>query len=505
MKTRTQKAFFNTSSALMLEIITAICGLILPRLILSSFGSSYNGITNSISQFISCIAILKSGIGSVTRAALYDPLARHDAMGISRVINATQKFLRRIAMIFLAFIVVFAALYPLLVSKDFDWLFSFTLVLILSISTFAQYYFGLAYQMVLEADQRNYIVTIVNILSTIANTVISAGLIIIGCGIHTVKLGSALVFVIPPIFYSIYVKTKYSIDTTIEADEKLISQRWDAFAHQIANFINDNTDIIVITIFLGVREVSVYTVYNMVAIMLKKMIMTISNGATAAFGSMIAKKENQKLRLRFRQYELLIFAASTVLLTITSQMYVSFVSIYTDGVKDVNYIRPFFALLICIATFFACVKTPYQQLVYAAGKFKETRNRTIIEAIINIVVSITCVQFIGISGVIVGTICAGAYRSILFSRYVHKNIIAGTKNGFLGKCIYSVIIYLIVSGCMFILPHVTITNFGWWIVEAMMVSVVTFTVAIIVTIIIYKRDFFEILRMIKSLVKKKRK
>lgn len=117
---RSKKAFRNTMCQLLLEAITAICGLILPRLILSYFGSTYNGIVQSISQFISCIALLKSGIGSVTRAALYKPLSKNDSIGISEIINATEQFMRRIAVIFGIFVVAFACVYPLIVSEDFS-------------------------------------------------------------------------------------------------------------------------------------------------------------------------------------------------------------------------------------------------------------------------------------------------------------------------------------------------------------------------------------------------
>ena len=86
VESRSKKALRNTFFQLLLEVVTAICGLILPRLILSRFGSAYNGITQSITQFISCVALLKSGIGSVTRAALYKPLAANDSEGISAII-----------------------------------------------------------------------------------------------------------------------------------------------------------------------------------------------------------------------------------------------------------------------------------------------------------------------------------------------------------------------------------------------------------------------------------
>ena len=161
-QSRSKKALRNTFCQLLLEAVTAICGLILPRLILARFGSSYNGITQSITQFISCVALLKSGIGSVTRAALYKPLAQHDSTAISEVINATEKFMRKIALIFSVAVLIFAAIYPLMVAEDFSWEFAFTLVLILSISTVAQYFFGITYQMLIEADQMqlyNFIIT----------------------------------------------------------------------------------------------------------------------------------------------------------------------------------------------------------------------------------------------------------------------------------------------------------------------------------------------------------
>ena len=47
MKSRTQKAFLNMSTSLVAQIVSIICGLITPRLILTNFGSTYNGVTAS--------------------------------------------------------------------------------------------------------------------------------------------------------------------------------------------------------------------------------------------------------------------------------------------------------------------------------------------------------------------------------------------------------------------------------------------------------------------------
>ena len=172
-KSRTKRAFLNVASSIAGEFVSLACGLILPRLILSNYGSAYNGITSSITQFISYISLMKAGIGGATAVALYKPLAENDNIKISEVLAATEEFMRKIAMLFAAFVIVFACVYPLLVVKEFGWLFTAALVLIISISTFGQYYFGFTYQMLLSADQKDYITTCLNILTTIVNTFLS--------------------------------------------------------------------------------------------------------------------------------------------------------------------------------------------------------------------------------------------------------------------------------------------------------------------------------------------
>ena len=55
---------YNTLSTLLLEIVTLISGLIMPRLILSHFGSTSNGLVGSITQFLgfsTIVQVLKQG------------------------------------------------------------------------------------------------------------------------------------------------------------------------------------------------------------------------------------------------------------------------------------------------------------------------------------------------------------------------------------------------------------------------------------------------------------
>ena len=81
--TRSSRAKLNSASTLINQIVSTVCGIIIPRLMLGAFGSVLYGATTSISKFLSYISLLESGIGRVARAALYKPLADKNEEQIS--------------------------------------------------------------------------------------------------------------------------------------------------------------------------------------------------------------------------------------------------------------------------------------------------------------------------------------------------------------------------------------------------------------------------------------
>lgn len=92
---RKKKLLLNTVSGISLQITTVICGFILPRYTLAYFGSSVNGLVNSITKFLSLITLLDMGVGAVIQSALYKPLAKKDNEQISKIIKSAKKFFQK--------------------------------------------------------------------------------------------------------------------------------------------------------------------------------------------------------------------------------------------------------------------------------------------------------------------------------------------------------------------------------------------------------------------------
>lgn len=499
---RIKKGILNTLFALLYEGVALACGLILPRLILSTFGSSYNGIINSLNQFLNCIVLLRAGVAGVTKAALYKPLENKDTVEISRILKATEKFMRRIALIFLVFVLLMACAYPYFVSDEFEYLFSATLILIMGITTFVGYYYGLTYQMLLQADQNQRIIFIVQIITTILNTVVATFLIKVGAGIHLVKLGSAIVLVLNPICINIYVRKKYHLITNVEPNNDVIKQRWDAFAHQVAVFVTTNTDVIILTLLSNIKEVSVYTVYYLVINGLTKLFKNCISGIDAAFGNMMAKREVKLMETNFKLFELVVFSLATIIFIITGIMLVPFVMIYTSGVVDVNYRREAFSLIIVLAAFFGCVRMPYQQVVEAAGHYKQTKNGAFFEAGMNIVVSLLCVWRFGLIGVAFGTLAATIFRTIQYSVYLSKNIIK-RSNWYLVKHIVVSAGIAILSLMVYrIIPIKEATNYFVWMQNSIIVAMISILCTCIANICFFSKESKLLIKKFKGILRK---
>lgn len=60
----------------MLQITILICGFIVPKVIITNFGSNVNGLVSSITQFLAYITLLEAGMGPVVKSALYGPIAK---------------------------------------------------------------------------------------------------------------------------------------------------------------------------------------------------------------------------------------------------------------------------------------------------------------------------------------------------------------------------------------------------------------------------------------------
>lgn len=500
---RSKKALKNMIALIVLQLVSVICGFIIPKILISTFGSSVNGLVTSITQFLSYITLLDLGVGAVVKASLYKPIAENNNREIENILATSERFFKMIAKIFLIYIVILVIVYPILVKEEFNYMFTISLIIIIAVSSFAEYYFGITYKLFLQADQKTYIISIIQIVTTILNVIIVVVLAKLGTNIIILKLFSGLIYIVRPIFQNIYVKKKYKIHLENADGNYKLEQKWDGLAQHIACVVHNNTDIAVLTIFSNVLEVSVYSVYSLVINGLKRLIEAICNGIDASFGNMIAKNEIDILNKNYNIYEIVYLSAITIIYSCTLVLIVPFVEVYTYGITDVNYIRPLFAFIIVLSEYIYAIRAPYNSLTLVAGHFKEMKKGAWIEAIINLSISIILVFKLGIMGVAIGTLIAMSIRAVEFINYASKKILNRKTLVAWKKISISIIEVVInVTISLVLIKNIEFSNYKIWVFYAIIVLSISIFITFLINFVFYRNERKELKEKLKKIIKR---
>ena len=475
---REKKLILNTITSTLNQITTVVCAFILPRFILSAFGSEVNGLTSSIQQFLAVISFLDMGIGAVVQSSLYKPLANGDETEISKVMISANRYFKKVAAAIVAYVIVLVFAYPWIAHSGFDAVYSGTLILAMSISSFSQYFFGLRNQLLLAADQKAYISYFLGTVVLIVNNVLCVILIKAGYSIQVVKLTTALVMLIRPLVMQLYVKRVYSINWNIQLTEEPIKQKWNGIAQHLTTVVLNSTDTIVLTIFSTLKNVSIYNVYYLVLNGLRNLVISFSSGFTSYFGNILARKEYRLLQEKFTTYETVYHGAITFVYGCTAALLMPFVSVYTKNVQDVNYIIPSFAYLICFANMAYCFRSPYNSLVLAAGHYKQTEKSAWIEMTINLAISIITVVRYGLVGVAIGTLAAMVYRTVYLAWYTGKNFLNRKMGAFFKHLMVDILCVVVLFLWNTIAGTSTTDSYLSWAILAIKVALVNAVICI---------------------------
>lgn len=496
MFSRKKKFLANTIAGVLKQIITVLCGFILPRYMLVYYGSEVNGLISSITHFLCLISFLDMGVGAVIQANLYKPLAERNIYKISQIVKASEVFFRKLGCIFIVYIIVLCFIFPYIV--NFDSFYTVSLVIILSVSTIAQYLFGMTYQLLLSADQKSYIVLILQTITILLNTYIAVVLMRLGAPVHVVKILSVIIFFIRPVFQMIYVHRCYKLDRKKTIVEEPIKQKWNGFSQHFAAIVCQNIDVAVLTFFSTMKNVSVYSVYYMVTNGVQLIIMTAATGLESLFGNMIAKNENERLLKLFNIIEWVVHNCVTIIFSVTAITIVPFISIYTNSISDADYFVPVFAIVLVSAYAIQCLRMPYFRVIKAAGHFKQTQNGAYISALLNIFITMLLVFKFGLIGAATGTFIAMLYHTCYFVWYLRNNIIYRNILIFIKYLLTDAVIAVTV---FFLAKNIYMDSLTYlsWIIFAIKVSSLVFLVSFLINLLLYRKYLIQILSYVKGI------
>jgi len=240
-----------------------------------------------------------------------------------------------------------------------------------------------------------------------------------------------------------YIKKHYPhLNLQAEPDYQAISQKTSVVLHQISSLIFYNTDVLILTVLCDLRVVSVYAMFKMVTSHLQKLIDIPFKSFSFSLGQMFHVDRTlflQQIDLVESLNSGLVYALFSVALF----LFLPFMRLYTAGITDINYIDPYLAVLFVACSLLDQSRRPLLSVIEYAGHFQKTLPHTVVESAINLIVSLVGAYFLGIYGVLLGTIAALFYRTNQVFFYSNNKILGRSAKTTYGIYFADILLFVI--------------------------------------------------------------
>lgn len=422
----------NVFYGLIGQTVILALGIVIPRFILKQYSDEANGLMNAITQIFTYLALIEAGIGQSALQALYKPVVQNDTDSVSAIMSATQRHYRKLVWLYAAAVMAFAFIYPLVISVEDVETISFCgssywavflLIFLQGLSGVISFYFAASYKQLFIADGQHYVISNITTINSIIVSLVKLVLISISVNIVFLQFAYLLINIAVALLYCYMFRKKYAcVNLSAEPDKSALEQKNSFLVHEISSAVFSATDLFLISIFCDLRVASIYAIYNLVFSALNQLIGQVHNGCFYILGQNYNNNKKEYACIH-DAYDTLYIALVFTFDTVAFLLINPFVRLYTSGVSQMNYVDTYLPILFTIIQLLSCCRITASNLVKIAGHANKTIFRSMAESCIHIIVSLVLVQFMGIYGVMIGTIIALLYRTNDFIVYSNCKIL----------------------------------------------------------------------------------
>ena len=439
----------NTYTALISQVIILILGFISRGVLIRTLGNVYAGINGLFTNILSIISLAELGLGTSMIFTYYTPLYNKDYGKLSSLINYYKKIYRIIVVVIIGLGVAITPFIEWFIKVDNNIQHIKLFFLLYVINTATTYMFVFRTDIIV-ANQKKYILNIINMISRIIRVVLQISVLIIWQNFLLYLLIEVIMNIITNIVCNEVAKRMFEYcknkECNLSRDEKktIIESFKSSAIYKVAVVIINSTDNILISKIVGTVYVGLYSNYYMISAALNNVLVLLNNSIVASVGNIIADKDDKKKKQVLDVF-ILVFMWLGVYVTV---MYYIFINDFvTLWIGKENVVNRELLIVITIALYITFIYNSIAIYREAGGIFRETKYVTLIEAICNIIISIVLGNIYGIVGIIAGTLISKACTRMWYEPYIiYKKIIKDKPLKFIKFNIVALLMTIILIG-----------------------------------------------------------
>lgn len=423
---RKKKSLINILIALLSNILIYILSLFTSKVIKENLGLQILGLNGVLSNVISILGLSEMGIGTAITFALYKPLAEKNESLIKSIMDFYKKAYRMVAVIVLLIGLILMPFIPKII-KHSDFSTSYIL-LVYSLFLFNSVvsYLLIYKRTLIVADQKNYVITTLTLIYTYVLKIGQLAVVYFTSNYILFLLVQIICSVIYNVLVSstcnkLYPFIKGKADKLPDDLHKTIMSKIKAmFCHSLGSVVVYGTDNLLISYFCGITEAGKYTSYLSIISMITTFIVLFFDNIHDSIGNFLVTEniENKKIlfnRLFFINQSLVSISSICLAILLTP-----FISMWlgSDTVLSVQIV-----IAMILSFYFSKNSLAIGNIKSAAGLFEQDKFIPIIESLINLISSIILAKFLGLLGIIIGTIISTVLCPFWVQPFiVYKNV-----------------------------------------------------------------------------------
>ncbi len=485
-----RKTLTNLFVGVFSQVIVLLLGFVVPRIVLVNYGSDTNGLTNTISQIFTYMALLEAGISVSARNAFYKSVKMQDKEGISFVASLAKKYYKRLSRYYFGAVIIISAIMPLLLKTSVPYTTVCFYIFFEGLTAVVSFYFVNTWTTFLRSNGEAYIINIFTLISKVLSYGVKIVLSLFSINIAFIQIGYFLVSLIRLALYYAYMKRKYNwIKYNVETGTAKLPDKNANLISEIASVVFSSTDMIVLSIFVSTSLSSVYSIYNMAFLALHHLLMSVYTSVNYHLG-LEYNSGNINDYIKVHDFYMSAFVGSmTAMMSVCYCLIIPFVRLYTKGVNDIHYIYNNLPILFCLVYVLSWSRYVTGNLIGISFRQKPAVKVNVAEALINLSLSILLVNLMGIEGVLLATVIALPLK-VIYCTYISDIVIL--KRSPIKTISILGVNYLLFFGCVFIkyFYELSIPNYytfaGYGILITLIVGVIFLFVNMIVNKDIYR-------------------
>ncbi len=473
---------------LVYQIIVLILGLVLPRFVISVYGSEVNGLTSTIKRVITLVSLAQSGISTAVTFSLFKPVYEHDNETIARILHSVRITFRRIGLITIVTGLMASIALSFVESGSIPQVYIFIACFLMCAHTACVLCFISSYNVFFTATQDKYIISIGLLIAEGLTYLLEICVALLRLHYVLLYVCCLFGFIVQYVFLSKQFDKQYkefAIDHKIQYEKKGAPVKGIGFAtaNEIAHSVVAASQTVIISAVCGFAPASVFGVYSMVVSSLSLISRVFLTSFSPSYGSVFAEGNIEKTNRIFGIAQFAFMSISTFLFTAATYLYLPFVKVYTSGVTDINYVNPLLSMEFVIYGLIYAFRIPYNVTVSVSGTFKKSGIQTSITATICIVLSLILAH-IDYTYVLWASILFYLVNTFYQHFMLKKEILGFDNSSFWNHLIVSALsigtmymIYQLTS------KYITVSSLSAWLLLAVFVVFVSLAIVILLILI----------------------